>query len=176
MRVPPLPADRWDDEVDDALRVMLPRRMRNPESASNVLSSLVRHPALTKAFLTFNVHLLFRSPLPARLRELAILRVAHRRNCVYEWNHHREAARELGFTDAQIEAVRAGTAGTALDQLILRAVDEIDDTANLTDATWNALCDRLDEHQRMDLVFTVGCYATLAAAVNTFGIRSEYER
>lgn len=176
MRVPPLPAEEWDDEVDAALRVMLPRRLRNPESASNALSTLVRHPALTKAFLTLNVHLLFRSSLPARLRELAILRVAHRRDCVYEWNHHREAALAEGITEAEIEAVRRGEATAVLDQLILRAVDELDEKSNLADGTWDALCAHLDEQQRMDLIFTIGTYNTLAAAFNTFGVRSEYER
>ncbi|NUP27089.1 MAG: carboxymuconolactone decarboxylase family protein [Nocardia sp.] len=176
MRVPPLPADEWDDDVDAALRVMLPRRMRNPESASNALSTLVRHPELTKAFLTLNVHLLFRSSLPARLRELAILRVAYRRDCVYEWNHHREAALAEGITEAEIEAVRHGEATGALDRTVLRAVDELDEKSNLSDATWDALCGQLDEHQRMDLIFTIGTYNTLAAAFNTFGVRSEYER
>ncbi|MFI9537723.1 carboxymuconolactone decarboxylase family protein [Nocardia fusca] len=176
MRVPPLPAAEWDDEVDAALRVMLPRRLRNPESASNALSTLVRHPALTKAFLTLNVHLLFQSSLPARLRELAILRIAHRRDCIYEWNHHREAALAEGITTAEIDAVRRGEATAALDRLILRAVDELDEKSNLSDTTWDSLCAHLDEHQRMDLIFTIGTYTTLAAAFNTFGVRSEYER
>lgn len=176
MRVPPLPADQWDEEVDDALRVMLPRRMRNPEQASNALSTLVRHPALTKAFLTLNVHLLFRSSLPARLRELAILRVAHLRDCVYEWNHHREAALAEGITEAEIAAVTRGEAAEPVEQLILHAVDELGEKSNLSDATWDGLCEHLDEQQRMDLIFTIGTYSTLAAAFNTFGIRSEYER
>ena len=78
MRVPPLPADQWDDAVDRALAVMLPQERRNPENASNILGTFVNHPDLTKEFLKFNVHLLFNSTLPPRLRELAILRVAHR--------------------------------------------------------------------------------------------------
>lgn len=176
MRIPPLPADRWDEEVDDALRVMLPRRLRNPESASNALSTLVRYPALTKAFLTLNVHLLFRSTLPARLREIVILRVAHLRDCVYEWNHHREAALAEGITADEIAGIARGEAADAVEQLVLRAVDEIDEKSNLSDPTWDGLCAHLDEHQRMDLIFTIGTYSTLAAAFNTFGIRSEYER
>ena len=81
MRLTPLPADQWDDEVREAFRGMLPRARQNPEGAGTALSTLVRHPALTKAFLGFNVHLLFRSSLPARMREVAILRVSHRRDC-----------------------------------------------------------------------------------------------
>ena len=88
MRLPPLPADRWDDAVQQALAVMLPEERRNPDDASNILSTFVRHPDLTKAFLRFNVHLLFHSTLPPRLRELAILRVAHRTSSDYEWAQH----------------------------------------------------------------------------------------
>ena len=88
MRVPPLPADQWDDAVDHALSGMLPAERRNPVTPGNLLATLVRHPELTQAFLRFNVHLLFSSTLPPRLRELAILRVAHRRGCDYEWRHH----------------------------------------------------------------------------------------
>ena len=88
MRVPPLPADQWDDTVDRALAVMLPQERRNPENASNILGTFVNHPDLTKEFLKFNVHLLFNSTLPPRLRELAILRVAHRTDSKYEWVQH----------------------------------------------------------------------------------------
>ena len=88
MRVPPLPADQWDEAVDHALAGMLPEERRNPADAGNILATLVRHPDLTRAFLRFNVHLLFSSTLPPRLRELAILRVAHRHHCDYEWVHH----------------------------------------------------------------------------------------
>ncbi len=93
MRLAPLPADQWDDEVQYALKGMLPRDRQNPEGAGTALSTLVRHPDLTKAFLGFNVYLLFRSSLPARMREVAILRVAHRRACTYEWAHHVDLAR-----------------------------------------------------------------------------------
>ena len=58
MRVPPLPADQWDDAVDHALSGMIPAERRNPESTGNLLATLVRHPKLTRAFLRFNNHLL----------------------------------------------------------------------------------------------------------------------
>ena len=45
-------------------------------------------------------------------------------------------------------------------------------TPNLTDETWAALGEHLDERQRMDFVFTVGGYAMLAMAFNTFGVRA----
>ena len=42
MRVPPLPADQWDDAVDHALSSLPPER-RNPDASGNLLATLVRH-------------------------------------------------------------------------------------------------------------------------------------
>ncbi len=149
---------------------------QNPEGAGTALSTLVRHPDLTKAFLGFNVYLLFRSSLPARLREVAILRVAHRRHCAYEWEHHVELAKAEGLTDADVDAIRRGAATDEFDRTVLRAVDELDEKSNLSDETWAALGEHLSDRQRMDFVFTVGAYAMLAMAFNTFGVQLEKER
>jgi len=176
MRLTPLPADEWDDEVQLALKGMLPRDRQNPEGAGTALSTLVRHPDLTKAYLGFNVYLLFRSTLPARLREVAVLRVAHRRDCAYEWDHHVEMAKAEGLTDADVEAIRNGGANEDLDRLVVQAADELEDKSNLTDETWAALGEHLSERQRMDFVFTVGAYGMLAMAFNTFGVQLENER
>ena len=176
MRLTPLPADQWDDQVRGAFKGMLPRARQNPEGAGTALSTLVRHPELTKAFLGFNVYLLFRSSLPARLREVAILRVAHRRHCTYEWEHHVEMAKSEGLTNADVEAIRRGDAPDEVDQLAITAADELDETSNLTDKTWAALGEHLSDRQRMDFVFTVGAYGMLAMAFNTFGVQLEKER
>lgn len=176
VRLPPLPADQWDDAVQQALAVMLPEERRNPDDASNILSTFVRHPALTKEFLRFNVHLLFRSTLPPRLRELAILRVAHRTDSEYEWVQHVKIGMREGLTDAEIAGVARGVAADEFDSTVLTGVDELMDNFELSDATWSALSERLDERQRMDFVFTIGCYITVAMALKTFGIELDQER
>lgn len=176
MRVPPLPADRWDDAVDGALAVMLPAERRTPEKASNILSTFVNHPDLTKAFLRFNVHLLFTSTVPPRLRELAILRVAHRTESAYEWVQHVKLGRREGLTDEDIAAVQRAEAADEFDRTVLSAVDELMDRYELSDEAWAALGERFDTHQLMDFVFTVGCYVTVAMAMKTFGVELEKER
>lgn len=176
MRLQPLPQDQWDEAVEQSLSVMLPPERRNPAAAGTLMSTLVRHPELTRAFLRFSRHLLYGSTLPVRIRELAILRVAHRRGCAYEWAHHVDMAKEAGLSDAEIAAAQTGEANDALDRAVFTAVDELDDKSNLSDQTWTALSERLDERQRMDLVFTIGGYIALAMAINTFGVQLENER
>lgn len=167
MRLAPLPADQWDDSAHRALSAM-----RDPDT-NNALSTLAHHPALAKAFLRFNVHLLTSSTLPPRIRELAILRVAHRRGCAYEWSHHVAMAKAEGMTDDEIAAVQQGRPADEFDRVVIAGVDELEENSQLSDETWAALGERLNDQQRMDFVFTVGCYALLAMAFNTFGVQLE---
>jgi AhpD family alkylhydroperoxidase len=176
MRVTPLPAHQWDDTVDTALKGMLPRWRRNPENASTILSTLVRHPALTQAFLSFNVYILFHSTLSGRLRELMILRIATLVECDYEVSHHTSLGRDAGLTDDEIAAAIRGQGLSDTDSAALRAVDELEESARLSDTTWAALSEHFDEKQRMDLIFTVGSYRMLATAINSFEIQLEDER
>jgi 4-carboxymuconolactone decarboxylase len=176
VRMPPLPADQWDEAVDHALSGMLPSERRNPEAAGNLLATLVRHPDLARAFLRFNNHLLFSSTLPPRVRELAVLRIAHLTDSEYEWRHHLRMGRDVGLTDEVIDGIQRGEATDELDRAVLNAVDELQDKSVISDATWAALSEHLDERQRMDLVFTIGCYGALAMAINTFGVEPDQER
>ena len=176
MRLEPLPADQWDEAVQRSLADMLPEDRRNPRDAGNLLATLARHPELARAFLRFGGYLLTRSTLPPRVREQVILRVAHRRGCAYEWTHHVALGKRVGLSDADIDAARSGDATDEFDRAVLAAVDELDEKTNLSDATWAALSERLDERQRMDLVFTIGGYTALAMALNTFGVEVERDQ
>lgn len=176
MRVQPLPADQWDEAVEQALFGTLPPERRNPEGAGNLMGTLARHPKLARAFLRFGGYLLSSSTLPPRIREQAILRVAHRRGCTYEWIHHVKLGKEAGLSEAAIAAARTGETDDAFDRAVFTAVDELDEKSNLSDETWTALGERLDERQRMDLVFTIGGYIALAMGINTFGVQLEDER
>ena len=181
VRLGPLPEEQWDDRTRAALAALLPPERRNPRGAGNALATLVRHPDLTAAFLPFNTRLLLHSTLPPRLRELAILRVARRSGCAYEWAHHTKIAAKAGLSEAEIEAAGRGEdtgelASAELDRAVLEAVDELAEGCNLSDRTWGTLAAYLDERQLMDLIFTVGAYVLLAMAFNTFGVEPEHER
>jgi 4-carboxymuconolactone decarboxylase len=156
-RIAQVPYAEWDTE---ALSPIAPGRTL---PRSNVLGLLARHPVLARAFLTYNAHLLGTSTLPARTRELAILRMAWRRRCRYEWAQHVRLARRAGVTDEEIAGIRAGEA-----TLIGRAVDELDKDSCLSEDTYRELAAELDDRQLMDLVFTIGTYGMLAMAFNTF--------
>jgi 4-carboxymuconolactone decarboxylase len=169
VRVAPLHADKWDEAVHAALR-MMPEERRNPTAAGNAVATFVNHPDLAKAYLSYSFYLLGRSSLSPRLRELAVLRVAHRANCAYEWDEHFRMAQNEGLTLDDIDALQRGEAADEFDQTILTAVDELIDRTQISDETWAALSKEFDTKQLMDFVFTIGNYHMLAMALNTFGV------
>jgi 4-carboxymuconolactone decarboxylase len=169
-RLTPLEEKHWSAEQRELLAPIAQRNGR----VYNVFATLARHPQLMKRWLPFANHLLFKSSLAARDRELLILRIARLARSDYEWGQHVEIAKREGLTPAEIARVAdgPGAAGWAEeDASLLRAADELWEDACLSEASWAALHHRFSEAEIMDLVFTVGGYAMLAMALNSLGVR-----
>lgn len=174
LRLTPLPAHEWDESARAALASLIPAERANPVGAGNVLSTMVRHPDLTAAYLPFNAYLLTRSTLSPRVREVALLRAVHRSNCGYLWSHHIPIALRAGLTESEIEDIRSGRCADRTDQAVVRAVDDLTGGSTISQATWDLLGELFTRQQCMDLTFTIGGYLLLALAVNTFGIQEEH--
>lgn len=104
---------------------------------------------------------------------MLILRTAHRCDSTYEWGQHARIALRAGLTEEEVQRVADGPDAegwTEADAVILRATDELLDEHVLSDETWRQLSSRYDTHQVMDAIFTVGNYAMLAGALNSFGV------
>ena len=176
LRLTPLPDAEWDRESRAALASLIPAERANVRGAGNVLSTMLRHPALTAAYLPFNAYLLTASTLSQRIREVALLRVVHRSDCDYLWSHHLPIAARAGLTDAEINQIRIGRSEDHNDQLVVQAVDELTGTCTIGQDTWNQLRNTFTERQCMDLTFTIGGYLLLALVVNTFGVQDEEQQ
>jgi 4-carboxymuconolactone decarboxylase len=174
LRLTPLPAQEWDDGARASLASLIPPDRANPGGAGNVLSTMVRHPALTGAYLPFNSYLLMNSTLSPRIREVALLRAVLRGNSEYLWSHHLPIAARAGLSPEDISGIESGTCPDPTDQVVVHAVDDLTANYTVSDATWAKLGEVFTDEQRMDLVFTIGGYLLLAMAVNTFGVRPEH--
>ena len=56
---------------------------------------------------------------------------------------------------------------------MLRSVDELLADGAISGDTWSGAREDLDERQLLDLLFTVGCYTTLAWLYETLGLELE---
>jgi len=169
-RIAPVPPGAVTDGVRAALQGWL-----RPDATEvpTPLDTFARHPDLARAYLTFSRHLLFASSLAPRARELLVLRVAAVCGCAFEREQHEVIARREGIDDAAIARTVDGPDApgwSRADAALLRSVDELLADWTVSDATWAVLAESLDDRQLMDLVFTVGGYALLAMAFNSFGV------
>ena len=179
-RIGPLPRDEWTEAARDIFAMMGPpetrEKRRETGSPANLDMTMANHPALATAFYGFGKQLLLASSLPNRPREIVTLRVAWRHQAAYEWAHHVRFARALGFTEAEIAAIKEGPDAAAWsddERALLSAVDQLSERTRIDDETWAALARQFDRQQMMDLVFTIGHYTMLAMALSAFGVEVE---
>ncbi len=170
-RVPALEEKDWND---DAKALLEPFQARG--NVLNIFRTLANHPDLARRWMVFANHILGKSTLPVRERELVILRIGYLCQAGYEWGQHVLIAREAGMTDEEIRSCKSGpdTPGISeLDRLLLKATDELHADAHVSDDTWNSLAGHLSQQQLMDLVFTVGQYNLVSMALNSFGVQGD---
>ncbi len=141
----------------------------------NIFATLVRHPGLFRHWLPFGGKLLA-GRLPARDRELLVLRTGWRCRSEYEWAQHVVVGRQAGLTDEEITRVTEGPDADGWDdgdRLLLVAADELHDDACITDATWTALAERYDEPQLVEVPMVVGHYHLVSFTLNSLGVPLE---
>lgn len=169
-RVPPLPESDWDDATR---KVLSDVRIGNGE-VPNIFRTLANHPDLMRRWLVFGNHVLFKSTLPARERELVILRIGFLCEAEYEWAQHVRIGRDAGLLADEIHRIKIGPTAAGwseADTLLLRATDELHKDACITDATWQGLTRHYDTRQLMDLVFAIGQYNLVSMVLNTLGVQ-----
>ena len=170
-RVEPLPESQWSEQARDTIA---PTRAMAGGKVFNIFSTLAHHPDLLKRWMVFANHVLVKSTLPPREREILILRIGWLCNAEYEWAQHVLIGKAAGLSDADVDRIAAGPDASGWstdDAALIRAVDELHGDAFISDATWQALSARWSVQQLMDLVFTVGQYALVSMALNTFGVQ-----
>lgn len=141
----------------------------------NIFRTLAHHPGLMKRWLVFGNHVLAKSTLAPRERELVILRIGWLCRSGYEWGQHVKIGLDAGLTQAEIDRIPLGSGAPEwgeLDRALLDATDELHADAFISDATWGRLSG-LSDVQKMDLVFAVGQYNLVSMALNSFGVQPE---
>ncbi|ODQ84548.1 carboxymuconolactone decarboxylase family protein [Mycolicibacterium holsaticum] len=175
----PLTADQWGDDEYDALGALMgipgdqvPRAgSGHPRDPLNfdIIGVLAQHPKMARVFLSYNAFLLQRGELPVRLRELAVLRLAHACRSAFFWGEHVRVATAGGLPEEDIARVaRSNDEFDGLDRLVLEATDQMLADGQVDAPTWHRLVDEIGTHQAMELIFVVGTYAMLATACATW--------
>jgi 4-carboxymuconolactone decarboxylase len=176
LRIPPLAPEDRDERTAELLASM---RVPGAEGGDlNIFATLAHHPRLLKRWSAFGGVLLYRGELPARERELLILRTAWNCQAEYEWGQHVRIGLEAGLTQDEIAVIGAAPgshdpAWSPEDAALLRAADELHADAHIGDETWAALAARWSPAQLIELCMVVGQYHLVAFTLNSLGVQRE---
>jgi 4-carboxymuconolactone decarboxylase len=133
-------------------------------------------PPVGQALQELGAAIRFRTRLPPRIREMAILVVAQAWDSEYERSSHEPIGREAGLTDQEIEALRDGADPKFPDEQervaysVARSLAGTGGRADLDDEEYAAAAAVLGEQALVELSALVGYYATLALQLRIFRV------
>lgn len=115
-----------------------------------------------------------RSPeLPARLKELAILRVAALEDAQYEWVQHVPRALAAGVSESEVEALRTGAPLTAAEAPAIALVEALVARASPPAETVAAAEALLGVRGVVELTLTTSIYMLIARIAGVAGLVPE---
>jgi 4-carboxymuconolactone decarboxylase len=141
----------------------------------NIFRTLGRNRPLYKGFLALGGYLLGDGGLPAREREIVILRTGFRAGSEYEFGQHTRIGHEAGLTEVEIDAL-AGVADGGWsddDRALVDMVDELCADDIVSEATWQRLAGRWTDEQLLELLVLVGYYRLVSGLLNSVGVALE---
>jgi 4-carboxymuconolactone decarboxylase len=141
-----------------------PRKgMRGPFNA------LLRSPELADNAQKLGEYVRFKSSIPPRLNELAILLTARHWTAQYEWYAHRRLAMQAGLSAEIADAIAQGKRPAAMgpeETIVYDFGHELIETGQVSDANHKAVVDKFGERGAIDLIGVMGYYSLVAMVLN----------
>ena len=155
----------FEPAVAEQLRSMMPPGV--PPIA--LFRTFARNSSMAAAMQPWGRHQLGRSfAVGLREREIVIDRTCARCGCEYEWGVHVAFfAARAGLDSAQVTSLtHGGPADTCWtegsERLLIRLVDELHDSSDVSEALWQELRGQYDEAQLLDLLLLCGWYHAIS--------------
>jgi len=155
------------DQVSPDARKVFEKLVANGAKILNIYRALAHCPPVMLDWMRLGNTLLTKSKLPAKLRELVILRIARLSGSKYEWTQHCPVAIEAGVTERQINEIdkwKESEAFSSGERAALQYTDEVVQSVSVNDETYDQLKSFLSEQEIVELTLSIG-YWMLTARV-----------
>ncbi len=175
-RIAPL-APPYEPEVAIALAKWMP-----PDSALEPLKlfrTLYHNQEMSSRMRPLGAGILgAHSSLDPREREILIDRTCARCRCEYEWGVHAAVyGKACGLSRAQLEDTASGSVAQELwserESLLIKLVDELHETATLSNEVWEQLVANWSIAQILEVIIIVGWYHLISFVANTAQVEQE---
>ena len=155
----------YEPAVEEQLRSMMPEGV--PPIA--LFRTFVRNLPLAQAMHPWGRYELSRAlSVGLRAREIVIDRTCARCGCEYEWGVHVAFfAKRAGLDGEQVRSLTHGGPddpcwSSGGDRLLIGLVDELHETSDVSDASWERVRTEFDEVQLLDLLLLCGWYHAIS--------------
>ncbi len=168
-RIAPLPREQWSPEMRALLDPQNSgRAIANvyPTYAQSLKMDLLRRPV--------GEHIRNDTTLTDRQREILLLRIGILCRSEYEWAAHYRIGLRSGLSEADIDGIVAGPArgeGDHVENLLMKATDELFEDDVVSAETWNALEEAFDTRQLLDVLTAIGGYRMFSMSMNSYGVQ-----
>lgn len=170
----------------------LPREQMTPEQAAvhdrmvagprgevvGPFKPLLHSPGLCDAVQAVGAYCRFESPLPANLRELAILCVAAAWKAAFEWYAHAPLAIAAGLPRTAVAAIGAGREpelASEAERAVYAFCHALQAERAVSEGVYEAARRAVGDRGMVDLAGLVGYYTQLAMIMTTFGVTAPAE-
>jgi 4-carboxymuconolactone decarboxylase len=164
-----------DHQLDDRQRALMDALRAGPRGQSIKLRGpfavWMHAPDFGLLAQAFGAHCRYKTSLPPRLSEFAILCTSRLWRAQYEWFAHAPIAEKAGVKPKTIADVRAGREPKAApkdERAIYAYVQELYKTRRVSDRTYKRLHAIVGDGAMVELTGLLGYYAMVAMALNVF--------
>ena len=133
---------------------------------------LLRSPDMGNLAQKFGEYTRFRTTVPRKLNEMAILMTASWWRSQYEWTAHQPAAASAGLAADVIDALKAGHRPARMqpdEATVYEFCSELRERRRVSDQTFRSAVALLGEQGVVDLVGVMGYYDLVSMALNVDG-------
>ena len=142
----------------------------------NLYRMLLHSPPVTEGWLAFLTAIRHKTELPARYRELAILRIAVLNGAGYEFDAHVPFALKEGVSREVIDALRANRATNDLDEVdraVVAYADAMTLEIHVPDDVFARIRERFAEREVVELTATIAAYNCVSRFLEALRIDAE---
>ena len=166
-RIPYADPQQFDDKTAHLIDQLAPL---------NIFRMMAQAPGLLRPFVDLGGAFLFEGKLDPVTRECAILRVGYISGASYETAQHEKIGRDVGMTNALIEAVKIGASAEDLSEeqaLTLAYVEDLVANVKAGDATIKPALAHFGIEALQELTLITGYYMMVCRYLETFEVDIE---
>ncbi len=165
-RIAAIPVEKQTPEQKKAIADYIADRKAPPMGP---YSAWTRSPEMMARIRELSDYIRFKSTLPMKLKELAVLTAARNWSIQYEWAGNSKVAADNGVNAEIIKSISEGRRPMTMDEdeeIIYNLCMELQQNKSVSDVTYDRAVKKFGEQMVIETVTTIGYYSMVGMVLN----------